>query len=126
MTIKQRIKELIKEENIKQVEFANRIHVDASYISKLLSKTSNATPSDRLINDICREFNIRKEWLLEGSGEMYIVSKEDDALAEALAEITLSENEQLKQLVTKLLKLNDVSLDSINNLIDVILNSSNK
>lgn len=121
-TIKDRLKLIRTEKQMSQEDFGKKIGLSRSQIGCYEKGIREIT--DRSLNDICREFNIRKEWLLEGTGEMHIIPQSDEALAEALAEITLSENEQLKQIVMKLSKLNDVSLDSINNLIDVILNSS--
>ena len=122
MSIVNRIKEIRKQEALSQTAFGKKLGVSKDVIVNI--ENLRVEPKPLLLNCICETFNIRKEWLLEGTGDMYIISKADDALAEALAEITLSENEQLKQIVMKLSKLNDVSLDSINNLIDVILNSS--
>lgn len=118
MSIKERIKILIKDKKIKQVEFANKINVDPSYISKLLSSKSTAMPSDRLINDICREFNVNKEWLLNGIGEPYIEESTDTLISDALAEITLTNNEKLKEAVIKLCELDDPYLDLVLNLIN--------
>lgn len=74
MSFNERIKTIMQVEKIKQIEFANKINVDASYISKLLSNKSTTLPSNRLLDDICRKFNVNKGWLLNGTGDMYILN----------------------------------------------------
>ncbi|WP_051599255.1 helix-turn-helix domain-containing protein [Metaclostridioides mangenotii] len=117
MELKNRIKELIKNTGLKQVEFANKIKVDPSYISKLLSENSKTIPSDRLLNDICREFNVSEEWLRTGKGEMYTLTENDALLAEALAQIAVSDDEKIRQIVTNLCYLDEKYVDMISDLI---------
>ena len=57
---------------------------------------------------------------------MYVVSEQDEKLAEAFAEISLSENEKLKEIVQNLTKLDDKTIDKINDLIDLLLEKENK
>lgn len=65
----QRIKELRKSLNMTQDEFSSKIGLSRNFIAQI--ETGTKTPSDRTINDICREFNINEEWLRTGNGEMY-------------------------------------------------------
>ncbi len=64
-----RIGWLIKELGIKKVYFAEKIKVDQSYISHLVK--GKRKPSDRLIADICRVFNVNETWLRTGDGEPF-------------------------------------------------------
>ena len=63
---------LLSKLNIKQLDFAQRIHFAQSYVSMVLSgiKTS---PSDRFYDAICREFSVNPEWLKSGKGEIYTI-----------------------------------------------------
>ena len=36
------------------------------------------TPSDRILADICREFNVRREWLETGDGPMKLPEADED------------------------------------------------
>lgn len=59
--------------------FAREISVTPAYISKLKNEPDRI-PSDRTISDICRIFNVREEWLRDGSGEMYAEDTQRDRL----------------------------------------------
>ena len=67
--ISDRIKDLRKELNLKQSDFANKIGIKQAAISAIEKGIRNVT--DRIINDICREFNVNEEWLRNGAGEMF-------------------------------------------------------
>ena len=67
--ISDRIKDLRKELNLKQSDFANKIGIKQAAISAIEKGIRNVT--DRIINDICREFNVNEEWLRNGTGEMF-------------------------------------------------------
>ena len=75
-TINDRIVELIEALGLKKSQFAEKLSVSQPYISQLCSGVR--TPSDRTISDICREFNIRREWLETGEGPMRLPEPEED------------------------------------------------
>ena len=55
-------------------EFARRIGMTTSSIS--LFESGKATPSDRTILAICREFGVNEQWLRTGEGEMFEQTRE--------------------------------------------------
>ena len=67
--ISDRIKDLRKELNLKKSYFDNKIVIKKAAISAIEKGIRNVT--DRIINDICREFNVNEEWLRNGTGEMF-------------------------------------------------------
>lgn len=75
-TINDRIVELIETLGLKKSQFAEKLSVSQPYISQLCSGVR--TPSDRTISDICREFNIRREWLETGEGPMRLPEPDED------------------------------------------------
>ena len=77
--IGERIKQIIAEKGITQAEFAQRINISQSMISKICSGA--AEPSYRTISDICKTFGIDVCWLETGYGEMYSVNAKDNLLA---------------------------------------------
>ena len=99
-----RIGLLIDALGMKKVRFAERINIDQSYVTQLTSGKRN--PSDRTISDICREFNVREEWLRNGSGEMFLDFTEDEF---AKAAATLSNDAFVRSLIVEYWKLDDDS-----------------
>lgn len=70
MTIGERIALLIDKKGMKRIDFAAALEIDQSYVTKL-TKDANA-PSKALIENICRKFDVRREWLEHGEGEMFV------------------------------------------------------
>lgn len=65
----ERLKEARKALDISQEEFASRIGMKGSSFSLLENGKRNIT--DRVIRDVCREFNVDYIWLTTGKGEMF-------------------------------------------------------
>lgn len=73
-----RIAAVIKHSGLTMAAFGQRIGLSQPRISAFVN--GKATPSDRTIADICREFNVSEQWLRTGEGEML-------ALPDAAAEL---------------------------------------
>lgn len=78
-TVAERIKIIISKNNLTQTEFAQRLNISPSMVSKLCSGSTE--PSYRTISDICRTFGIDACWLETGFGEMYSANAKDELLA---------------------------------------------
>lgn len=102
--IGERIGMLIETLNMKKVRFAERLKIDQSYVTQLTSGKRN--PSDRTISDICREFNVREEWLRNGTGEMFLDFTEDEFTKAAA---TLSNDAFVRSLIIEYWKLDEDS-----------------
>lgn len=74
--MKHRIAQIIEAEKITRAAFAKKIGVSAPFITQLCN--GDANPSARTIADICREFNVRREWLETGEGPMKLPEPEED------------------------------------------------
>lgn len=71
MTISQRIKYLRKNIlNLTQDNFSEKIGLSRSNIANI--EVSRIKVTDRTIKDICRKFNINKEWLCNEIGDIFI------------------------------------------------------
>lgn len=68
MTMHDRIKNLRKDSGLTQAEFGERIGITFSSVS-LLEKGKN-NPSEQTIRAICSEFNVNRDWLVDGIGTM--------------------------------------------------------
>lgn len=65
----ERIRKLREDQGLSRVEFAYRIGRTPSFLAQLENGTSGF--SEQTIQNICRIFGVRYEWLLSGQGSMY-------------------------------------------------------
>lgn len=73
MQMNERIKILRKKcLDITQEEFATRIKISRSNLGSIEVGRINVT--DRVVDDICTEFNVNEEWLRTGQGKMFVQS----------------------------------------------------
>lgn len=78
--MKERIKAVQQHTKMTQTAFADKIGISRTALQKLQSGENN--PSEQTIRAICREFNIRRQWLEEGIGDMFVPEAEDDQIIE--------------------------------------------
>lgn len=116
MTIGERIKELRKTLDLTLEKFGKQLGVTKVAISNL--ENGNRSLTDQMALSICREFNVREEWLRDGTGEMFepAASDELDALAK---EYGLSEGEKI--LIEHYVKLDESSRRAV---IDFIVDTA--
>ncbi len=108
-----RIKSLREELHLTQKEFGEKIGITNTAVSKLEKKERLA--SDRVIRDICREFNINEEWLRTGQGEKYNIDTTTDYLyGKAMAK----NNDFQMRLLNAILQLDDSELETIEKLVE--------
>lgn len=77
-----RLKQIRKALNLTQQEFADRLKIKRNTVATY--ETGKSNPSDAAVSLICREFNVREEWLRDGTGEMFKAAPSSalDALSE--------------------------------------------
>ena len=104
--MKNRIKLLRKDIlNLSQNSFAKKIGIQRNTIS--LFEIGKRIPSERTINDICRIFNVNKDWLKYGIGDMYINSNKEDEIKNIINEFIDDNNTIKKDILNSLLKVHD-------------------
>lgn len=102
-----RLKQLRLNEKLSQKAFGEKIFLSQDQIS-LLEK-GKRTLTERSINDICREFSVNEDWLVNGTGPMY-----KDCLND------LDVDEDVKKITNMLFELNDEDRDAIINMIELL------
>lgn len=101
MDIRERIKHFRKKvKKLTQDDFAKKINMSRSNLAGIESGGVNIT--DRVLSDICREFNVSDTWIRTGEGSMY-AENESSVLAQAAAALGLDEEE--KKFLAAYLKL---------------------
>lgn len=116
-TISTRIRKIRKDANLSQPAFGEKLSVSKDVISNI--EYDRVEPKPLLINHLCSVFNINKEWLINGTGDMY-VSVEDDiysTLGEVFYKIASSKDENLKELIINISKLDATYIASLNKIV---------
>lgn len=85
-----RLRMIRKKMALNQEAFGDKINLSRSHIASLENGSRNLT--DRIISDICREFNVNEDWLRYGQGEMFI-QPDEFSLDEYAKKSNLSELE---------------------------------
>lgn len=115
-----RLKLLRDELGLNQSEFSDKLNVTSTTISKIEKGQRNLT--DRMMNDICREFTVNKEWLLTGTGDMFVDVAMDKDIAGLMGNILADDDEFMKKVFLTFAKLTDseraVIMKVINSLSD--------
>lgn len=114
--IGERIKEIRKSVGKTQQAFADVIGLKRNTIANY--EIGQIQPSDRTIADICREFNVSEVWLRTGEGEMFVDLGEDAELTQVLAEIQLSDDDTIKDMLVAYWGLDEKEKAAIRKLID--------
>ena len=117
MEIKERLKEIRKELHITQQEFADRLGVKRNTVATY--ETGKSNPSDSAVSLICREFNVREEWLRTGEGEMF-KPKPTDVLDELATKYKLFNFEyaMIEKFITLPPDMRRATYDYLNNVAD--------
>lgn len=108
-----------------QKEFGEHIGLKPNSVSDIESGKNNLT--EQTANAICREFEINKDWLLTGEGEMCDIP-EDETVA-AVSEL-LEESNPFYDLIIGIVhtykKLDDKSQETLRNLSQELLDNLKK
>ena len=107
--MKDRIKEVRKENNMTQVVFAERIGLKQNSLAQI--EMGNRTPSNPVIKAICREFHISQAWLEEGIEPKYMDQDESDI--DMINRIMEGQSENKKKLMRILADMPDELLDKM-------------
>lgn len=94
-TMSKRIVNLINALGITKAKFSEILNISPSYVSRMINK--GAVPSERLVEDICEKFEVSREWLLTGQGEMFIKKTRSEAIADFMVDMLNDEEASYKR-----------------------------
>lgn len=101
-----RIKEVRKAAGLTQTEFGERIGIKGNTIT--CYEKGIRDPSEAIILAICREFNVREQWLRTGEGEMFQPKTRKQEIADFMGKVLNSESDDLRsRLVEALAQLDE-------------------
>lgn len=106
MTQGSRIKQLRKDLNLTLDKFGKRIGLKKSALSLIENEKNDLT--DANAKSICREFNVREEWLRTGEGEMYVHLTRSEKITGFAAEVLNDEEESFRRRLLEALSDLDV------------------
>lgn len=107
--MKNRIKEIRKNNRLTQVEFGEKIGVKGNTITNY--ENGLRTPSDAVIFSICREFGINEGWLRTGTGNM--LQPFQDRFSFYLGQIKAGDDDFIKDLIETYMELDQISKDAL-------------
>lgn len=113
-TIGDRIRKIREEKSLTQAAFGKKLFLERSAIS--LIERNLRTPTERVLQDICREFHVNKQWLTTGKGSMFL-SPNDEDLNEQIERIMAGENEFHKSMFRMLANFDDEDLIALERLV---------
>ena len=93
--IAERITKVIKDKAKTKTEFAEKLNISQSFVSRLAS--GEKEPSDRTIADICREFDVNEDWLRTGQGDPYVQLSRDEELAQFFGNVMKGEDPDFRR-----------------------------
>ena len=97
-----KIRETLK---ISQDELGTKIGISRFSVSNYESGKRNIT--ERVIKDICREFDVNEEWLRTGEGEMFVELPEGTELGKYIADVIGGEDDFNKNIIISYMKLDE-------------------
>lgn len=98
-----RIQQIRKTAKMTQDEFADKIGLSKNFVWMI--EKGERTPSERTIKDICREFKVNYDWLVNGTGDMF---QDDDSDAQAIVDSVMTgDNDFVKKTLVKFARLSE-------------------
>ncbi len=117
MTIGERIKKVRRSVDLTQQKFGERLGIKPNSVS--LIESGDRNPSDQVILAICREFNIREEWLRNGGGDMFIQVTRDERIAAWVGKTLSTESDTFqKRFISMLSKLNESDWEVLERMVE--------
>ena len=101
--MKDRFKELREALSLTQQKFADRLDISRNFVAQI--EMGSKIPSERTIKDICREFKVNYDWLVNGTGDMF---QDDDSDAQAIVDSVMTgDNDFAKKTLVEFARLSE-------------------
>lgn len=123
--ISSRISTVIKSSGLTKTAFSKKIGLSQPFVSQLAS--GDASPSDRTIVDICREFGVSEHWLRTGQGEMFVrLSREEEITKFAMSIVRNPDSEFQRRFVSVLAQLTPEQWQLMEQMAHQLIDEGNK
>lgn len=119
MTVKKRIEEIRKHEELSRAAFGERLGVSGDVINNL--ERGRVEAKEHIIKLICNVYNVNEHWLKTGEGEMFNPMSVNEELSAFLGDLIVDQSESFKKrLITALTKLRPEQWDLLEEIIDTV------
>lgn len=119
-----RINFLIQNLNISKTKFAERLNITPAFVSQLCAGVRE--PSDRTIQDICREFGCDEVWLRTGEGEPFRQETRQEQIMRFAVQTVKGSDEFRKSFVSMLAKLEPEDWENLSKIYRKLLDEYKK
>lgn len=125
MIIKNRFKELRKALNLSQDDFAAKLGMTRGAITNI--EVKGIEPKPLFIDLVCNTYNVNKDWLLTGEGEMFIQLSRDEQIAEFVGKALAGSPDNIKRsLLAALVVLPESGWDALEKFVDKLIEQRTK
>lgn len=114
----ERIREVRQREGLTLEKFGERVGLGKSAMSAV--ETGRATPTERLIMMVVKEFGVDEHWLRTGEGEMHPPKTEYEMLADLTKKMLRNKDDRERLFITDFL-YNHMSDDDLHDLLDKLI-----
>lgn len=95
MSIHDRVKAVRKSLDLSQTAFGERLGVGIGVIKNI--EYANVDPKEPFLTLICEVFNVNPDWLMNGTGEMFIERDSGDEIARLLTSVMLDDDTSIRR-----------------------------
>lgn len=108
MELSERVKALRKSNNLSQTEFAETLGVTRGVIVNIeKGRLSSLDTKIPLLNLMCDKYGCRREWLIDGEGEMMQDLSREQEIIRAVSEMFTGDDSFKQDIISMLIKLPD-------------------
>lgn len=115
----ERFKEIRLSLKLTQEEYGDKIGIKSrAHISAL--ESGKRTITDRIISDVCREFNVNEDWLRSGVGDMFNKLSKAELVADVVGNILKSDDEFIQNVFIALGQMSSDEWDKVKDFVNKI------
>lgn len=118
-TINERINYVVSQSKLTKTAFAKRVNISQAMVSMLCS--GSTSPSDRTIADICREFGVDRNWLVDGIGDPFRPVDRNHQIASVLSSAISHNDTARDRLIRAFSQLPDEMFDQAEKILEGIV-----
>lgn len=95
MSIHDRVKAVRKALNMSQTAFGEKLGVGIGVIKNI--EYANVDPKEPFLTLMCDMLNVNKNWLIHGTGEMFLARDTEDEIADFLTQLMCDDDESIRK-----------------------------